>query len=616
MSRTEFDALIKRAIVICRCYRNSFLFRKVPTGIRHQIDRLASASPLFILLISSLSTYDSILYFPSSSMVSMETEPLVPRGGQYGAECESVAVAEYMAEIESDDDIKQNEDWMDQLENLHITKSPRTRLLIFGFLIMVAVAVPISSADVLYYKLACQGLSTPSQKCNPVESQQLVTDFLMWKGMVSLVISVATSMWISRLSDIYGRKIFIGAIVACFFSGHLVEYLAMSNSDHLPFWWLIFAAVIKECCGGTLAINVLLKAYVTDTTRAEKRSAFFGYIQASAGVGVIVGPAINLLINRITNVPDKDPNFPDAVPRDHHSSDFAPIQASIVFLGICGIYTFTCLPESRSSFLRMKSRRASMSASNNAVKTSIFTGKWWFTTLVEPLTTLLYPEDYSKRPENHTKRVRKSIVMLIISSLVYNLTLSVNLNVEVQYAIFRFSWNASNISFYLASNSIVSVFVFTVISPILLNSIIPCFPRLSTVPDLFDDVDCLIMCGGFIISALTAACKALTPNATLFLIFTLLENLSLLSMPTTISAAIKPYPSDKIGEFFGALSVIDGISQFFFQFIASKVYSLGVKLDYPALAYILAAVASIVSVLLSFSARWSVSGLKSTVPDQ
>ena len=85
------------------------------------------------------------------------------------------------------------------------------------------------------------------------------------------------------LSDRYGRKtiLFISLI------GSMAGYLLFGIGGSL--WILFLGRIIDGLTAGNIST---LFAYVSDVTRPEERTKWFGYIGGATGIGFIVGPAL------------------------------------------------------------------------------------------------------------------------------------------------------------------------------------------------------------------------------------------------------------------------------------------------------------------------------------
>jgi MFS transporter, DHA1 family, tetracycline resistance protein len=92
------------------------------------------------------------------------------------------------------------------------------------------------------------------------------------------------------LSDRFGRR----RVILISNLGLGLDYIVMALAPSVP--WLLFGRVIAGLCGASIAPAL---AYTADVTPPEKRAASFGLINASFGVGFVIGPALGGLLGSI-----------------------------------------------------------------------------------------------------------------------------------------------------------------------------------------------------------------------------------------------------------------------------------------------------------------------------
>eukprot|EP01114_Cavostelium_apophysatum_P023499 TRINITY_DN8876_c0_g1_i3.p1 TRINITY_DN8876_c0_g1~~TRINITY_DN8876_c0_g1_i3.p1 ORF type:complete len:436 (-),score=71.54 TRINITY_DN8876_c0_g1_i3:12-1319(-) len=100
---------------------------------------------------------------------------------------------------------------------------------------------------------------------------------------------------IGILSDKYGRKPFIALSIvssAISLGGFLIIYMVPSQA------WILY--ITSVLAGLSSSIFGILHSYVADISTPENRGRSFGFLGASAGLAIIVGPAIGGLAGKVS----------------------------------------------------------------------------------------------------------------------------------------------------------------------------------------------------------------------------------------------------------------------------------------------------------------------------
>lgn len=98
-----------------------------------------------------------------------------------------------------------------------------------------------------------------------------------------------------KLSDQYGRR----KLLLLSQAGTLLSWLAFAGLWLLetglqiaPLWLLVMLSIVRIIDGITGGNNSVTQAYLSDVTSPSSRAAYFGYLAAIFGLGMIIGPAI------------------------------------------------------------------------------------------------------------------------------------------------------------------------------------------------------------------------------------------------------------------------------------------------------------------------------------
>ena len=151
-----------------------------------------------------------------------------------------------------------------------------------------------------------------------------------WVGVLIAVWSVAQFFGapiIGMLSDRFGRRPVI--LISVF--GLSLDMVIMALAPNLA--WLFIG---RALCGLTAGAQAAAMAYVADITPPDERTKSYGWLNAAAWTGVILGPALGGFLGAI------DPR--------------APFWAATVIALLNGLYGYFVLPESLPRSLRAPMR--------------------------------------------------------------------------------------------------------------------------------------------------------------------------------------------------------------------------------------------------------------------
>ena len=151
-----------------------------------------------------------------------------------------------------------------------------------------------------------------------------------WVGILIAIWSVAQFFGapvIGMLSDRFGRRPVI--LISVF--GLSLDMVIMAMAPNLA--WLFIG---RALCGLTAGAQAAAMAYVADITPPDQRTKSYGWLNAAAWSGVILGPALGGFLGAI------DPR--------------APFWAAAVIALLNGLYGYFVLPESLPKSLRAPMR--------------------------------------------------------------------------------------------------------------------------------------------------------------------------------------------------------------------------------------------------------------------
>jgi len=143
---------------------------------------------------------------------------------------------------------------------------------------------------------------------------------VVWMSILMSVFAACTffaAPVFGALSDKYGRK----TILIISLAGSIVGYILFGIGGTL--WMLFLGRIIDGLTAGNIST---LFAYISDSTKPEERTKWFGYVSAAMGIGKIGGPALGGLLGGINLG--------------------LPFYITACFIFISGVAVYFLLPES------------------------------------------------------------------------------------------------------------------------------------------------------------------------------------------------------------------------------------------------------------------------------
>ncbi|KAK8439715.1 hypothetical protein ACI3L0_004616 [Candidozyma auris] len=537
----------------------------------------------------------------SAGPVIAETEELNPAlPGRSSPISKSKSVDVDVASISSSHSDK---DWVSHVGQLPLWASPICRMCVLLALVGIGITVAQPSMEVIYYKLACQSLG---QNCTPKLTQELVSKYVMWDSVIDSAVSLTVCTKVTSMSDIHGRKPFLTAFVVMVCVSFYIKYFLMSRSSGFPMWGLWASTAVGSCAGGVSAFLALFKAYVTDITVAHERVNAISYCVVSFTVGQVLGPLVSsFLLNSAKRAPQTDNQVPEL--------ELLPLRASLLVFTVASLFSFVLLLESRSHKSRMKSRSASV-VSLQAPRPHLPT-LWskighYVSSFVEPLWLLTFPQEL-RTEENafRFKAIKKCVILLSATELLLSTSILVTQIIEPQYTIYKFHWDSVAISNFSIARSMCVIFSLSVFLPLLYKHVFPRFKSLRPQANTLDAADAMVMATGLCVYACDHFAKAVAKNGSIFVALSMVGAFAGVVGPVAAAAPVKFFPSSKVGEFYGAMALAQGIVTLFSPMIFTRVYTFGVNHDFPGAPYIFTSTVFFILFACIIAARRAVRGV-------
>lgn len=481
----------------------------------------------------------------------------------------------YEAIVDEDDDYELDEDalWLREQRSLnkatHWLKRPSVLMIGFPlFFFAIAFSIGDSTRRMITFKLACNYLAGMSKedKCDPIGTQLLVSNLYLTYSILSAVVMMFAQGKIGTLSDQYGRKLFFILIISMFLLARIFKFYVMHNYEYLQFGLMVATEIASNLTGGMISLISLTNCYIADVVEPHQRIYSLGLGMAFLFVGLSIGPILgNALLSLPGHVHDTILNIDTYM--EISELEYLPLKFEIVMVFLVLMFLVFVVPESRSEKARSKSRTVSLSRSSlstNVVdqdqqqeQLSIWSRVGDVLNFLKPLRLLLLPSEIA--PNLDTAKLRRLRIVIIILILVDCLLTGVGISlmeVYVLFGIYKFDWRSIEIGHSLAVACSSRAVMLIVLSPVITHKILQKWLRFRVLKSQFDMVDLGVCVIGLSLEAVGLALLSLAPSTTWFLIGMSIMSFGALASPSLNSAIIKFYPESKIGELFGAMSLL------------------------------------------------------------
>ncbi|EXJ86625.1 hypothetical protein A1O3_03578 [Capronia epimyces CBS 606.96] len=118
-------------------------------------------------------------------------------------------------------------------------------------------------------------------------------------NLLSGILCAVSSPCLGAWSDRYGRKPFIAFSALGMFCGDVISVVAAWFPNRISVYWILLEFVIGGLTGAFLTIIALTQSYITDITPAEKRAKVFSLLHAYLCLGLALGPAAGAFLVRM-----------------------------------------------------------------------------------------------------------------------------------------------------------------------------------------------------------------------------------------------------------------------------------------------------------------------------
>ncbi|XP_021190515.3 probable peptidoglycan muropeptide transporter SLC46 [Helicoverpa armigera] len=432
------------------------------------------------------------------------------------------------------------------------------------FVVMMAMSLSgAAMSNIILYRTCVHGLYHTEDECRPflspdknnqthgleAEVQKYATIVGTVRGIIEAVVPAILSFFLGVWSDTHGRKPLIvwPLLGITFSSGMFVVYSMM---DNLGPWWFILTVIPYSLSGGFTIFFTGAFCYMSDITTAENRSLRMTLMEATVGLGSVVGGLLSPYVLRMVG-------------------NVYLLLISAALNVVAYVFSNVCLRESL----------------NGAIQGGI-TSVLDFLLVKE-----MMRECFKRRPNNG----RAQILLLTVANCLSIFTLYGLIGLEYLYVRKKLNWAMKEYTQFSASSTVIGF--------------IGSFVGIVILQKLFRISDLVITNLAFLSTIVEYVIRTFATKSWHMYLGASVSSLKGLSAPLIRSFLTKILPVVDIAKVFSLMSAIEGLCPLFSPLLFNSLYQFTVT-TFPGSIYMLSSgVALISAVCISVVQyyRWNVS---------
>lgn len=471
--------------------------------------------------------------------------------------------------------------------------------LVYGFFGLRSISA--ASKEVLKFNRAC-ATNMIDGYCDPDKNQSLVSDFEQTSSITNQIVQIIGLAISAHLSDTYGRKVALSFMfLGCFLDEIL--FLVGMSSDSFKFKTLIMSYVFDKLLGGDVGLIVILNSYITDITSVETRGASMAFSFSFFYGGQIIGPFIGTVLLGLYKKFSSNPE----------AGDMLILYVLLGLATISLIYCLAFLPESLPPSVIKAHRisRINQTSGGQILKsfqkkvlslTAIKSTIWG---VIDKGRILYLSEEYVPDHSKHLiKGLRFQVLALVTAYSVAVMIQGPMNTILLQYGIYKFKWNSSNMNFIVMSISSIALFSLLVSVPFVSRILLPKVFKLKFRDGRIDSIDytqlivqCLAL--GFLLTTIGLAKSSWTIMLGFFSF-----HIGFGFSPCMTSALTKYYPTDKTSQVLLSVTMIGTILSMISPRIFFPLYKWGISIGVPGIPFFVMSSFCLMSLLAIASTRF------------
>ncbi|CCG20548.1 hypothetical protein CORT_0A01570 [Candida orthopsilosis Co 90-125] len=479
--------------------------------------------------------------------------------------------------------------------------------ILVGF--TLAMSMTEGTRRIVLVKLACNSSLDSKGFCSPVNTQLILSSFDQYGLFGSTILSFAA---ISKfgLSDIYGRKPFLVAAVLSFTVSNCLSFY-FYHFETFEFGWLLASTILSAVGGGYMMIGTIVNTCVVDlNSKPSQRANALARVSAFTNGGQFLGPIIGTQLSAWAKTAyDANPGKQIHITGITQSSkilksEFFLFKLELVIeIALCFFVVFV-FSETRTPKALARSRansvttRSSSEASENGIINKVGT-------VFAPLKALLHG----------TGKVKVMVISLTLV-IVFDQVLMIGFSqVILNWVVFKFDFEATDISYLLSIFSISRVVSLLLLLPFFQTTVLKGWLKFKVLKSRLDMIDFILIVMALIVDVGVFGILYLARSKTDVYASLSLWSSASWTVPVLIAAVLKYFPTSKVGEFYSAQALLQNILMVIGPLVIVDIYKWSLKKNWDSFIFLLYGVFMAMFVAVMFTCK-AVSGLKSSTEEE
>ncbi|KAH3666845.1 hypothetical protein OGAPHI_003294 [Ogataea philodendri] len=404
--------------------------------------------------------------------------------------------------------------------------------------------------------------------CRSPEVQHMLASVQKWRTILSGLITVAVSIKLGNLSDLYGRRpVLMFNLAMLVFCSWFKLYLFVNNAYHYSTALYLLAETSTAIGGGIFITMGMSNSYLIDLVDEADRPKNLAILTAFLYGGLTAGPLVGGILPVTSVTVLKIGTF---------------FQTFIFFLGAL------LLPESRPKRLMSKKRRLSTTSAQTSSLNNFFSSL-----------KLLWITSYDENG-NLDYNARYNVIKLIcIDMLTFSSTVGAGIVIAL-YGTYKFNWAGKQLSTYAGITTMTKSCVLLAFNPWFTKFLSQKFTKKPKKIDIIDRIFFMLSLGMDVLARMVVI---LAPNQLVMYSSVAFSGFSSILDPVLHSAVLKYYPyPERNGEYFGCIAMIRNVLFILAPTALLTIYSKTIEID-PKIALYATEFMLVVSLGLAISLR-------------